>query len=57
MRLKAAAKLLENGQQNITRIAIQVGFSNPSYFSQCFKAYFGVRPSEYSSKKPASYSL
>jgi AraC-like DNA-binding protein len=56
MRLKAAATLLENGQRNITRIAMQVGFSNPSYFSQCFKAYFGERPSEYTSKKPAGYS-
>jgi DNA-binding response OmpR family regulator len=47
MRLKAAASMLENGEESITRIALQVGFTNPSYFSQCFKAYFGRRPSDY----------
>ena len=56
MRLKAAASLLENGEESITSISMQVGFSNPSYFSQCFKAYFGQSPSEYTIKKPANYT-
>jgi signal transduction histidine kinase/DNA-binding response OmpR family regulator len=47
MRLKAAVSLLENGNTNIARVALQVGFSNPSYFSQCFKAQFGKSPSEF----------
>jgi len=56
MRLKAAASLLENGEESITSISMQVGFSNPSYFSQCFKAYFGQSPSEYLLRKPANYT-
>jgi transcriptional regulator GlxA family with amidase domain len=56
MRLKAAASLLERGEKSITRIAMQVGFSNPSYFSQCFKAYFNRSPSEYMLKKQADYT-
>ena len=56
MRLKAAASLLERGEKSITRIAMQVGFSNPSYFSQCFKAYFDRSPSEYMLMKRAGYT-
>ena len=56
MRLKAAASLLERGEKSITRIAMQVGFSNPSYFSQCFKAYFDRSPSEYMLMKQAGYT-
>ena len=56
MRLKAAASLLERGEESITGVSMQVGFSNPSYFSQCFKAYYGRSPSEHVLKKPAGYS-
>jgi len=47
MRLKLAASLLEKNEKNITDILMSVGFSNPSYFTRCFKAYFGVTPREY----------
>ena len=56
MRLKAAASLLERGEESITSISMQVGFSNPSYFSQCFKAYYNRSPSEYKLRKPANYT-
>jgi signal transduction histidine kinase/DNA-binding response OmpR family regulator len=56
MRLKAAASMMENGAESITSISMQVGFSNPSYFSQCFKAYFGQSPSDYLLRKPANYT-
>ena len=47
MRLKRAASLLEKNESSITEILMSVGFSNPSYFTRCFKAYFGVTPKEY----------
>ena len=49
MRLKRAASLLEKNESSITEILMSVGFSNPSYFTRCFKAYFGVTPREYQS--------
>lgn len=49
MRLKAAASMIEKGGENITEISMNVGFTNPSYFAQCFKEQFGKSPSEYKS--------
>jgi signal transduction histidine kinase/ligand-binding sensor domain-containing protein/DNA-binding response OmpR family regulator len=47
MRLKAAASFLEKGEESITKIALNTGFSNPSYFAQCFRERFGMTPKEY----------
>tara|TARA_R110002049_G_C9120355_1_gene558315 strand:- start:305 stop:1882 length:1578 start_codon:yes stop_codon:yes gene_type:complete len=46
-RLKLAAKLLKDGGVNISEIGYTVGFSQPAYFSTCFKQYFGCPPSDY----------
>ena len=46
-RLKRALKLLSAKKGNISEIAFEVGFSNPSYFTECFKGLFGFSPSEY----------
>ncbi len=46
-RLKKALKLIEKHKGNISEIAFESGFSNPSYFTQCFHKRFGVLPSEY----------
>jgi len=48
VRLKRAALLLQKHTGNIAEIAYDVGFTNPSYFSECFRKYFGQLPSEYS---------
>jgi len=47
IKLKKAAELLKSKAGNVTEIALQFGFSNPSYFSKCFKDEFGVNPSDY----------
>ncbi len=47
MRLNKAAKLIESKFGNISEIALEVGFNNPSYFAECFKKQFGINPSQY----------
>ncbi len=47
VRLQAAAKMLSEGEFSVAEIAEKVGFSNPSYFSKCFKDAFGVIPKRY----------
>ena len=47
IRLKKAAKMIEHKSGNISEIAIQVGFNNPSYFAECFHKQFGLNPSQY----------
>ena len=46
-RLKKAARLLSGRSGNISEIAYEVGFSNPSYFAESFKKLFGYSPSEF----------
>ncbi|MCV2884317.1 response regulator [Aestuariibacter sp. AA17] len=45
-RLVEAKKLLREGKQ-IAETSYQVGFSSPSYFTNCFKQRFGVTPSQF----------
>ncbi len=47
IRLKRAAVLLRNNAGNVTTVALEVGFSNPSYFARIFKKQFGIAPREY----------
>lgn len=46
IRLQKAKQVIEKGNTNISEVCYQVGFSSPSYFTKCFKSYFGVLPSE-----------
>ena len=46
-RMEAAALLLQTTQKSIGEIAQEVGYQNPSKFSQAFSALYGVSPSEY----------
>jgi signal transduction histidine kinase/DNA-binding response OmpR family regulator len=54
IRLKRAAEMLEKGQDNVSQVAYQVGFSSLSYFTKCFKEQYGEIPSVYSLKKDIS---
>jgi AraC-like DNA-binding protein len=46
IRLLKSKELIENGYDSIGEIGFKVGFSSPSYFTKCFKAEFGVLPTE-----------
>ena len=50
-RIKKASLLLENKEGNVSEVMYDVGFSNLSYFSKCFREEFGVSPKEYVKKK------
>lgn len=50
-RLHRARKLILTQQLSLGEIAFQTGFSNPSYFAQCFKKKFGVLPSAFGSHR------
>jgi AraC-like DNA-binding protein len=45
--MKKAALLLTESRSNISDIALETGFTDPKYFSRCFKKHFGLSPSEY----------
>ena len=47
IRLKHASQLLKNKSMSIAEVAYKCGFSNPKYFTTCFKGDFGVTPKEY----------
>jgi len=45
-RLKEAYAMLTKGDQNVSEVAYTVGFTDPKYFSNCFKKLYGKLPSE-----------
>jgi len=49
-RLNKALEMIENRQGNISQIAYETGFNNPSYFSKCFLTQFGILPSDYANR-------
>ncbi len=51
IRLKRATKLLKETSLTISEIMYKVGFNSSSYFTKCFKSYFGISPTEYLNRK------
>jgi len=51
IRLKRSLQMIKNNTGNISEIAYEVGFSNPAYFSKCFREQFGFSPSQYSHRQ------
>ena len=47
-RMEYAAKLLiVQPDKNIKQVSIECGFSNPTYFSNCFRQHFGISPTDF----------
>lgn len=49
-RLKLAIDLLQNNTIPISQVGYEVGFSNPSYFSKCFKETYDCTPTDFRNK-------
>lgn len=47
IRMENASVLLKETDLSITEIALKTGFSDPLYFGQRFKKFFGVSPKQY----------
>ena len=61
MRLKRAADLLKMGFGNVSEVAMEVGFSNPSYFSKMFRRSYNIAPADYlkscnTSRSPSEFT-
>lgn len=50
-RLKKAASLLASSEKTISEITYEVGFTSPSYFTKCYKEYFGENPTDFLKRK------
>lgn len=46
-RLKYAAVLMKNSQMRVSEVCYMVGFTSPSYFTQCFYKQFGLLPRDF----------
>ena len=46
LRLKKAKRLLKTTDKTVSEICYEVGFSNPAYFTKCYKERYGETPSE-----------
>jgi len=47
LRMEKAKKLLNDKNKKIINVAMEVGYTDPYYFSHCFKKYYGVSPQGY----------
>jgi len=61
VRMEAATVLLKDGMHKTFEVSYMVGYNNARYFSDVFKKYYGVTPSEYKEGKQSlhkrSYSV
>lgn len=56
-RLKRAASLLASTEKTIAEITYEVGFSSPSYFTKCYKEFFGENPAHFLKRKNENTGL
>lgn len=49
IKMKQACRMLTEHELSISEIAYALGFTNPKYFTKCFKEEFGMTPTEYQS--------
>lgn len=46
MKLQRSMVLMQEGESNVTEVAMLTGFNNIGYFRKCFKKEYGISPSE-----------
>ena len=49
--MQRARQLISKSTMNFSQIAYSVGFTDPKYFTKCFKKETGMTPSEYREKE------
>ena len=49
-RMEMASKMIHDTDYKLFQIAEQVGYADVSYFSKCFKKYYGMSPKAISNK-------
>ena len=47
LRMSRAIHLLKKRSLNVSEVALEVGYHNPSYFTKCFAEKYGCTPSEF----------
>lgn len=52
VRMQRAVQLVSKSRMPISQIAYAVGFTDPKYFTKCFKKETGMTPSEYRERQP-----
>jgi AraC-like DNA-binding protein len=50
IRLQKSLDMLSDPDLNVSEVAYSVGFSDPKYFSVCFKKTFEISPTEFKEK-------
>jgi len=50
LRMEKAKELLADPEAKVIVVASKVGYSDPFYFSHCFKKYYGTSPADYRKK-------
>lgn len=56
IKMKEACAMLNSRQLSVSEIAYALGFTNPKYFTKCFKDEFGVTPTEFQQKSMTKMS-
>lgn len=55
IRLKHACQIMEKDKSiSVSEVAFETGFSDPRYFATCFKAAFGITPSEFQKRSTSN---
>jgi YesN/AraC family two-component response regulator len=57
IRMQRAEDLISRSQMNISEVAYAVGFTDPKYFTKCFKKETGMTPTEYRDQKGMTEEL
>ncbi len=51
LRMQRAEELIVRSNLTFSQVAFSIGFSDPKYFTKCFKKETGMTPSEYRKQK------